>query len=87
MSTAPNFWEVGFRRLRKWTMKKLIKIIFSFPFDIIWMSLLFMWLMPFGTFDYSALNFYLCILLSIIIAVITRLLLKKYQKDYMGKVK
>tara|TARA_R110000868_G_scaffold238842_1_gene493348 strand:- start:2349 stop:2555 length:207 start_codon:yes stop_codon:yes gene_type:complete len=68
-------------------MKKLIKIIFSLPFDMIWMSLLFMWLMPFGTFDYSAFNFYLCILLAIIIAVITRGFLKKYQKDYMAKVK
>lgn len=54
---------------------------------MIWMSLLFMWLMPFGTFDYSAFNFYLCILLAIIIAVITRGFLKKYQKDYMAKVK
>ena len=68
-------------------MKSIIKIIFSLPFDVVWMSLLFMWLMPFVTFDYSELNFYLCIFLSIVIAIITRLLLKKYQKDYMGKIK
>ena len=69
------------------TMKSIFKIIFSLKFDVVWMSLLFMWLMPFGTFDYLELNFYLCILLSIVISVITRLLLKKYQKDYMGKIK
>lgn len=64
-----------------------MKIVFSLPFDIIWMSLVFMWLMPFGTFDYLKLEFYLCILQAIIISVITRRLLKKYQKDYMGKIK
>ena len=68
-------------------MRYIIKIIFSLPFDIIWMSVLFMWLMPFGTFDYLRLEFYLCILQAIIISVITRVLLKKYQKDYMGKIK
>jgi len=68
-------------------MRYIIKIIFSVPFDIIWMSLLFMWLMPFGTFNYLKLDFYLCIIQAILITVITRVLLKKYQKDYMDKIK
>jgi hypothetical protein len=68
-------------------MKSIPKIIFSLPFDVIWMSVVFMWLMPFGTFDYSKVEFYLCIIQAIIIAGTIRLLLKKYQKDYMGKIK
>jgi hypothetical protein len=68
-------------------MSAITKILFSLPFDIVWMSLLFMWLMPFGTFDYSQLEFYLCILQASMVSVLTRLLLKKYQKDYRGKIK
>lgn len=68
-------------------MKPIIKVVFSLPFDIVWMSVLFMWLMPFGTFDYLQVEFYLCILQATMVSVITRLLLKKYQKDYMGKIK
>lgn len=68
-------------------MKPIIKVVFILPFDIVWMSVLFMWLMPFGTFDYLQVEFYLCILQATMVSVITRLLLKKYQKDYMGKIK
>ncbi|MFO7825273.1 MAG: hypothetical protein R6V72_15140 [Cyclobacterium sp.] len=68
-------------------MKPIIKVVFSLPFDIVWMSVLFMWLMPFGTFDYLQVEFYLCILQATTVSVITRLLLKKYQKNYMGKIK
>lgn len=68
-------------------MKSIIKIVFSLPFGIVWMSIVFMWLMPFGTFDYSQVEFYFCIGQATMVSVITRLLLKKYQKDYMGKIK
>ncbi len=68
-------------------MRSITKIIFSLPFDIIWMSVVFMWLMPFGTFDYYQVEFYLCIIQAIIIASVIRLWLKKHQKNYMGKIK
>lgn len=68
-------------------MRRIIRILFSLPFDIFLMSLLFMWLMPFGTFDYLEIGFYLSILQAILTAVTTRFLLKKYQKDYLGKIK
>lgn len=68
-------------------MKSIIKIVFSLPFDIVWMSIVFMWLMPFGTFDYLQVEFYLCIGQATMVSVITWLLLEKYQKDYMGKIK
>ena len=58
-----------------------LKLIFSTPFDIFWMSIVFMWLMPFGTFDYGAPGFYLCIAQAVINSVSIRLLLKKHQKD------
>jgi len=51
------------------------------------MAILFMWLMPYGTFDYTEIGFYLAIIQAIFISVTTRFLLKKYQKDYMGKIK
>ena len=65
-------------------MKKTLKILFGLPFDIIWMSILFMWLMPFGTFDYLEIGFYLSIFQAVLITTLTRILLKKYQKDYKG---
>jgi|GEM_PF-1820043 hypothetical protein len=68
-------------------MKILKKIVFSIYFDIISMAILFMWLMPFGTFDYTEIGFYLAIIQAILISVSTRYFLKKYQKDYMGKIK
>ncbi|WP_162343189.1 hypothetical protein [Cyclobacterium salsum] len=68
-------------------MKSIIKIVFSLPFDIVWMSIMFMGLMPFGTFDYSQVGFYLCIGQATMVSVIIRILLKRYQKDYRGKIK
>ena len=68
-------------------MRYIIKIIFSVPFDIIWMSLLFMWLMPFGTFKMNQFGFYLSIILAVCLEFSIKFFLKKYQKDYMGKIK
>ncbi|WP_073090928.1 hypothetical protein [Cyclobacterium lianum] len=68
-------------------MKIISKLLFSLFFDLIWMSLAFMWLMPFGTFDYLHIDFYLCIVLAVFMAVSIRKYLKKYQKGYMEKIK
>jgi len=69
-------------------LKVLIKKIFYNPiFDIVLLSVFFMWLMPYGTFDYTGYGFYVCILVAVFIVTTTRWYLKKYQKDYMGKLK
>ncbi|EON75083.1 hypothetical protein ADIS_4254 [Lunatimonas lonarensis] len=51
------------------------------------MSVMFMWLMPSGTFDLTELGFYICIGLAISLEFSIRATLKKYQKDYLDKVK
>jgi hypothetical protein len=54
---------------------------------IVSMSLMFMWLMPFGTFDFTELGCYICIVLSISLEFSIRAALKKYQQDFLGKLK
>jgi hypothetical protein len=54
---------------------------------IVSMSVMFMWLMPFGTFDFTKLGFYICIGLAISLEFSIRYTFKKYQKDYLGKIK
>jgi hypothetical protein len=66
---------------------KLKQLLFSQWFDIACMSLLFMWLMPFGSFNVNDLGFYISIVQALLTSFTTRHLLKKYQKDYMGKIK
>ena len=68
-------------------MRHLQKIYFSSLFDIAWMSVVFMWLMPHGSFEMNKIGFYLSIIQAVFISITIRFLLKKYQKDYMGKVK
>jgi hypothetical protein len=68
-------------------MKIILKIFFSIPFDIFLVSLLGMWLMPYGTFDYKEPGFYISILNGFLSVLAGHYLLKKYQKDYMGKIK
>jgi hypothetical protein len=47
--------------------------------EIIFMSLVFMWLMPYGTFDPTQMGFYLSILLAVFISLVTRFLLKRFR--------
>ena len=68
-------------------MKELLKFIRTPIVGIITNSLLFMWLMPFGTFKYDSMGFYLCIVLAISLEYSIVSVLKKYQKDYLGKIK
>jgi len=64
-----------------------LKNIFYNPIvDIVLLSAFFMWLMPYGTFDYTRYEFYICILLAVFIVVTTRWCLRKFQKDFMGKL-
>ena len=65
----------------------LKKIYFSLIFNILLTSVLFMWLMPYGTFDYTRYEFYICIVAAIALNLFIRWYLKKYQKDFMGKLK
>jgi len=46
---------------------------------IILMSVFFMLLMPYGTFDPSQLGFYMSILCAVIIVVVTRLLIRRFR--------
>lgn len=68
-------------------MKKLKRILHNQILEIVVMSVVFMWLMPYGTFDYTRYEFYICIMVAVGISVTIRWYLKKYQKDYMGKLK
>ena len=68
-------------------MKTIPKIVYSIPFDIFLASVTSMWLMPYGTFDYTELGFYISIANGVILALSIHYLLKRYQKDYMGKIK
>ncbi|WP_209332434.1 hypothetical protein [Lunatimonas salinarum] len=51
------------------------------------MSVMFMWLMPFGTFDFTELGCYICIALAASLEFSIRFALKKFQTDYLDKVK
>ena len=51
------------------------------------MSIMFLWQMPFGTFDFMELGFYICVFLAVSLEFSIRATLKKYRKDYMDKVK
>ena len=65
----------------------LKKIAYWFWFDVLIMSLLLMWLTPWGSFDMTNAGFYLSILTAVLSLRTTRFLLKKYQKGYMSKTK
>lgn len=67
--------------------KKLLRIILNPLFGIIVGSVLCMWFMPFGTFNAKEKGFYLSIISAIVMELSLRSTLKKYQKDYMGKIK
>ncbi len=67
-------------------MKTLKKIYSSPLFDIAWMSVVFMWLMPYGTYEMNKIGFYLSIIQAVFISATIRYGLKKYQKDYMSKL-
>ena len=54
---------------------------------IISCSVFYMIFMPFGTFDYKEYGFYLCILGAVIMELVLKWFFKKYQKDYMSKLK
>ena len=68
-------------------MSIIKKIYFSLVFNILLTSVIFMWLMPYGTFDYTRYEFYVCIVAAVGLNLSIRWYLKKYQKDYMGKLK
>jgi uncharacterized membrane protein YgaE (UPF0421/DUF939 family) len=68
-------------------MKKAFQLILNPVIGIIIGSIILMKFMPFGTFNYKEIGFYLCIFGAIIMELSLRYVLKKYQKDYMGKVK
>lgn len=68
-------------------MNTVKKIVYNQWFDIIIMSVGLMWIAPWGSFDVKSIEFYICIIVSILSIKTTRYLLKKYQTDYMGKVK
>jgi len=68
-------------------MKIIKEIIHNQWFDIIIISILLMWLAPWGSFNIKSVEFYICIITAILSIKTTRYFLKKYQKDYMGKNK
>lgn len=68
-------------------MNMLRKIVFNEWFDISLMAILLMWLTPWGSFDIARVGFYISILVSIFTIKTTRHFLKKYQKNYLGKIK
>lgn len=47
--------------------------------EIVIMSAVFMWLVPFGSFDPTQIGFYLSVFLAIFISVVTRLLLDRFR--------
>ena len=65
----------------------LKKIVFNEWFDISLMAILLMLLTPLGSFDVASVGFYISILVSICTIKTTRHLLKKYQKNYLEKIK
>jgi membrane protein implicated in regulation of membrane protease activity len=75
------------RRFKEEKMDSVKKIVYHQWFDIIIMSIGLMWLAPWGSFDVKSVGFYISIIVSILSVKTTRFLLKKYQKDYMGKIK
>ncbi len=68
-------------------MDTLKNIVFHDWFDITVMAVGLLWLAPWGTFYVKSIDFYICIIVSILSIKTTKFLLKKYQKDYMGKIK
>lgn len=68
-------------------MNKVLRIILSPTIGIIVGSFVFMKFMPFGTFDYKRIEFYLCILGAFTLEISLRYILKKYQKNFMSKLK
>jgi hypothetical protein len=65
----------------------MLKFLSKNWIGIAFMSIMFMWLMPFGTFNLTQVGFYLCIILAVSLEFSIKFFLKKYQKDYMGKIK
>lgn len=65
----------------------MLKFLSKHMIGIVSMSILFMWLMPFGTFRMNQFGFYLSIALAVSLEFSIKFFLKKYQKDYMGKNK
>ncbi len=68
-------------------MKMMKRILHNQWFDIIMMSILLMWIAPWGSFNIKSVEFYICITVLFLSIKTTRYFLKKYQKDYMGKIK
>jgi len=68
-------------------MNVIKKILFNEWFDIAIMSVGLMWLAPWGSFNMMSVGFYICIIVAILSIKTTRYLLRRYQKDYMGKIK
>lgn len=63
------------------------KIVFNEWFDISLMALLLMGFTHCGSFDTTNVGFSISILVSILSIKTTNYFLKKYQKNYLGKVK
>ena len=63
------------------------KIICYFWFDVLLMSILLMWLTPYGSFDIKSFGFYISILTSILTIKSTNYMLNKYQRYYIDKLK
>ena len=65
----------------------MLKFLSKNTIGIASMSILFMWLMPFGTFKMNQFGFYRSIILAVCLEFSIKFFLKKYQKDHMGKTK
>lgn len=65
----------------------MTRIILKPAVGIASLGLMFMWLMPFGTLDFTELGFYICVILAVSLEFSIRATLKKYQKDFLGKLK
>lgn len=48
-------------------------------YSVILMSLVFMWLMPYGSFDPKEIGFYICIVLAILLEISLIWFLKKFR--------
>jgi hypothetical protein len=66
-------------------MKMIKRVLYNQWFDIIVMSILLMWIAPWGSFNIKSVELYFCIIVSILSIKTTRYFLKKYQKGLHGK--
>lgn len=63
------------------------KVVYYFWFDVLLMSILLMWLTPYGSFDVKIFGFYIIIFISILTIKSINYVLNKYKRYYTGKLK